>query len=48
MEGLNEYVSLPSHTSRVNLVKAVASFFCLIVASVSGGVDHAQPERAER
>lgn len=31
----------------MNLFKAVASFFC-IVASVSGGVDHAEPEQAER
>ena len=37
-------VSLPPHTSRVNIVKIVASFFC-IVASVSGGVDHAEPQR---
>lgn len=31
----------------MNIVKAVASFFC-IVASVSGRVDHAEPELAER
>lgn len=38
---------LPPHTLRVNIVKAVASFL-YIVASISGGVDDAGPEQAER
>lgn len=48
IEGINEYVShSPPHTLRVNIVKAVASFL-YIVASISGGVDDAGPEQAER